>query len=71
MRGTKDRPTYSYKVDGTVYGGGEVIVNNKGPFFNKFSKKGKIGGYDHGFIRSQVLQILHELAHSVLDNGKR
>jgi len=45
---------------------GRVIVNGQGPFLSKFGKA-RIGGYPDGSFQSQVLQILHELAHIVLD----
>jgi YD repeat-containing protein len=46
-----------------------AVVNNSGPFFNILSKT-KIGKiYDPGRHQSQVLQILHELAHMVFKNG--
>ena len=75
----KNNPTLSYNSAGNpfVYDSktklpaayrvfGIVTVNKFGPFFDKFNKV-KAGNYDSGFIRSQVLQILHELAHVVLD----
>jgi len=45
-----------------------AIINNDGPFFNHFSGT-RIGGYDPGRNQSQVLQILHELAHLVFSGG--
>ena len=41
-----------------------AVINNAGPFFNILSQT-RIGGYASGSSQSQVLQILHELAHLV------
>jgi YD repeat-containing protein len=45
-----------------------AVINKDGPFFNRFSNT-RIGGYDPGRNQSQVLQILHELAHLVYSGG--
>lgn len=47
-----------------------IIFNQSGPFFIKFDRTGKVGGYDSGYGRSDMLQMLHDLAHIVFDaNG--
>ena len=45
-----------------------AVINNNGPFISIISKT-RIGGYDPGRHQSQVLQILHELAHMIYQNG--
>lgn len=45
-----------------------AVINNAGPFFNPFSRS-RVGGYNPGSNQSQVLQILHELAHLVYSGG--
>jgi hypothetical protein len=45
-----------------------AVINRDGPFFNRFSQT-RFGGYDPGRNQSQVLQILHELAHLVYSGG--
>ena len=79
MENTPKFPGYAMKADGTVYKGGRppaayrvfgvVTVNKDGPFLSKFSKAAKIGNYANGYTRSQVLQLLHELAHAMLDEA--
>ena len=46
----------------------KAVINNAGPFFNLNSTT-RIGGYGPGSNRSQVLQLLHEVAHLVYKNG--
>ncbi len=46
----------------------KAVINNAGPFFSLLSKT-RIGNYDPARNQSQVLQILHELAHLVYKNG--
>lgn len=45
---------------------GQVTINTFGPFFNAGGGV-RFGGYVDAGVRSQVLQILHELAHVTLD----
>jgi hypothetical protein len=45
-----------------------AVINNAGPFFNLLSKT-RFGGYNPGSNQSQVLEILHELAHLVYGGG--
>ena len=80
MTSDKKNPTIPFHTDGYPYDVGtmwaqgpagyrvfgRITVNINGPFFNKLSNA-RIGRYDDGYRRSQVLQILHELAHMVLD----
>ena len=45
-----------------------AVINNAGPFFNLLSKT-RIGNYDPARNQVKALQILHELAHLVFQNG--
>jgi YD repeat-containing protein len=56
--GPDSAPAAAYRVFGIVR------INSKGPFIDSYNKV-KFGGYDAGETRSQVLQVLHELAHLV------
>jgi YD repeat-containing protein len=49
---------------------GQVSINQTGPFLNKFARS-RPGRYSPGYLQSQVLQILHELAHMVLNEEGR
>jgi len=74
-------PTVGYNADGSLYKSdqakpsaylvyGIITVNTYGPFFALTGKR-KIGEYNDMSRQSRALQILHELAHVILDSKGR